>query len=118
MSGLRLDPNGVTNAVPLGAVGLLDGALIVGVRPFCRTSAPNRWPYIGCHPPGCDQEPGMSDHAVLRANRQALEMPSPDERLPGLRFGEGTVSARLLGNPGELGRRRDVTDQDSAGRQD
>ena len=56
-------------------------------------------------PAGGQQEAGVTDHAVLGADGEALEVPAADDGLPGLRLGEAAVVPDRLGHPGELGRR-------------
>ncbi len=66
------------------------------------------------HPAGGEQEAGVTDHPVVRADRQALEVPGADHRLERLRLGEPAVVAQVLGEPGQLGRRRHVRDEHAA----
>jgi hypothetical protein len=59
----------------------------------------------------------VADHAVLRADGEALQVPAADHGLPGRRLGEAAVVRARLGHPGELGGGGDVADQDAAGAQ-
>src|SRR4051794_25278096 len=68
-------------------------------------------------PPGGDQEGGVRDHPVLRADGEADGVPGPQERLPGVRLGPHRLPAQRLHVGGQLRRRRHVADQDPAGAQ-
>ena len=50
-------------------------------------------------------------------DREALDVPVADQRLPGLRLGEAAVRAERLDGPAELGGGRDVGADQAAGRQ-
>ena len=59
----------------------------------------------------------MPVHPVLRPDGEPLEMPVAHERLPRVRLGEPAVVAQRLGDPGELGGRRDIADDHPAGQE-
>ena len=59
----------------------------------------------------------MPVHPVLRTDGQALEVPGAQQRLLGTRLGPAAVHPQGLDQPGHLGGRRDVGDEDPAGRQ-
>src|SRR5665648_898735 len=67
----------------------------VGVSTLGRPPTPQRGLDPLGHPAGAQQEPGVPDHPVLRAHRQALEVPPADQGLPGLRLGEPAVADAL-----------------------
>src|SRR5690606_6981902 len=64
---------------------------------------------------GGEQEAGVADHPVVRADGQALDVPVADHRLPGGRLVEAADLADGLHGPGELGGGRHVAAQDAAG---
>src|SRR5690606_19507386 len=64
---------------------------------------------------GGEQEAGVADHPVVRADGQALDGPVADHRLPGGRLVEAADLADGLHGPGELGGGRHVAAQDAAG---
>src|SRR5690606_26637280 len=57
---------------------------------------------------GGEQEAGVADHPVVRADGQALDVPVADHRLPGGRLVEAADLADGLHGPGELGGGRHV----------
>ena len=66
------------------------------------------------HPAGGDQEAGVADHLVARADREPLDVPVAHQRLPGLRLGEPAVRAQRLDGPAELGGGGDVGADEAA----
>ena len=61
-----------------------------------------------------DEEPGVGHHPVVGPDRQALQVPGPHEGLAGLGLGVRLALAQALDEPGHLGRRGDVGEDDPA----
>ena len=59
----------------------------------------------------------MADHLVPGTDREALDVPVADQRLPRRRLGEPAVRAQRLDGPAELGGGRDVRADQAAGRE-
>src|SRR3984885_16327272 len=78
-----------------------EGRLFV-VRALGRTAPAGRGDHARREPPRRDQEPGMSPHAVLRPDGQALDLTAADQVLPGGRLTEAAVPAQRLDRPGPL----------------
>src|SRR5687768_8877071 len=46
------------------------------------------------HPPRGDEKARVAVHRVTRSDRETLDVPVPDESLPGVRLGEAAVDAK------------------------
>src|SRR5687767_2403012 len=70
--------------------------VVDAVRTRGGTAPLDRRTLVRRHPAGGDEEACVADHLVARADREPLDVPVPDERLPRLRLGEPAVCAEGL----------------------